>query len=77
MQSNKSWYESKSADSDMWELSPSMKHKRAGHAAVILGNSIYVIGGTNDTRILRSVERFDVETQMWFQVASMHERRKV
>lgn len=38
-----------------------LNHARASHAAIVLGDFLYVVGGQNDSReFVRSIERFEV-----------------
>ena len=48
-----------------------MRTRRRGHGAAALAGKLYVAGGTDDERVLRSVERFDPITNAWEQLAPM------
>lgn len=52
-----------------------MPHKRAGLAAVIFDDKIYVIGGIVDSRYLKTMEAYDLENGEWKKKASMKETR--
>lgn len=65
-----------------WETMPPMQHPRQGLTCALLGGKIYAIGGsqtddfhTGPTDRLRVVERFDVNTQTWENVASLQSSR--
>ena len=56
---------------------PPMKKQRFECRAVVDGNSLVVMGGTNSNRgILSSVEVFDFKTSKWSNLPSMNEPRK-
>jgi hypothetical protein len=48
-----------------WEKVAPMKQERASHAAVTIGDKIYVFGGRVGLTTLRSTEIFDIRTQSW------------
>ena len=53
-----------------------MKYKRRGATAVIIGESVYVMGGTDENaKELKSVECFNVERNSWRKLPSMNEER--
>jgi N-acetylneuraminic acid mutarotase len=67
---------------DAWASAPSLSVARAKHDAVLLANQqVLVFGGTEGvvyskaTDALRSAEMYDVTTQTWSLVASMHYAR--
>ncbi|XP_015783234.1 kelch-like protein 8 [Tetranychus urticae] len=50
---------------------PRLKNSRAGHRLIMCDNSLYVIGGRDESNILDSVERFDSEQNKWQIVTPM------
>lgn len=69
---------------DTWKSMPDMPTPRAGLAAAVLGQAIYVIGGRDSgggpcsqgpDGELATVERFDIPTQTWSTVASLPSAR--
>ncbi|XP_077295787.1 kelch-like protein 35 [Arctopsyche grandis] len=56
---------------DTWTKLPAMKKHRDDCAAACWGDYIYAIGGVNGVSALCSVERYDVNTQIWDFVAHM------
>ena len=58
------------------EQLPAMKYKRSGCAAVISGNKVFVMGRYNEEqRYLSSVECFDFEHQVWYELPPMKEAK--
>ena len=56
------------------EQMPSMKYRRTDCAAVLSGNKVYVMGGRNEQgKALRSMECFDLQRQVWEELAPMNE----
>lgn len=63
-------------ETDSWTVLAPMNQGRTGLALVALGNSLYAIGGRTMTAPcgggpLASVERYDIDTNTWTQVAPM------
>jgi N-acetylneuraminic acid mutarotase len=61
-----------SSDERSWETLPSMQTPRAGHAAGVIGDRLYVVGGTTDSTFLdveraplTSLEIYDFRTREW------------
>jgi len=61
-----------SPDRGEWETLPSMPTPRAGHAAGVIGDRLYVVGGTTDSAFgdpeeaaLNSLEIYDFESGEW------------
>ncbi|KAF3696697.1 Kelch-like protein 10 [Channa argus] len=52
------------------ELTP-----RAYHGTAFLNGSVYCVGGTDNIQQLSTVQRFDLGTHTWQEVAPMHSRR--
>ena len=53
-----------------------MKYKRRGATAVMIGKSVYVMGGTDEKgKELKSVECFNIEHNSWRELPSMNEER--
>ena len=48
-----------------------MKVARSGLGSAILGDALFVAGGSNNNSPLSSVERYDIETDKWSQIADM------
>ena len=59
------------------EQLPGMKYKRSECAAVISGNKVFVMGGYNKEQLgcLSSVECFDLDDQVWYELPSMSEAK--
>ena len=59
------------------KMLPCLNHKRAGCAAVIIGNVIVVMGGIEyDTvKCLNSVEFLDLNTNVWRELSPMTTKR--
>ena len=56
---------------------PSMKKKRSGCAAVIIGNNIVVMGGEGDRfKPVNSVECYNFDTNTWTEFPAMIKARK-
>lgn len=49
-----------------------LKHARESSATAVLSGKLYIIGGIYDRTVLRTVERFDPETNRWTEVAEMN-----
>jgi Kelch motif len=61
-----------SPDEGKWETLPSMATPRAGHAAVVIGDRLYVLGGSTESAFidaedapLASIEIYDFQTGEW------------
>lgn len=61
-----------------WEELPPMQNPRAGHAAAVIGDRLYVVGGTSDSGFagaeeqpLSSLEIYDFRTGEWSQGSDM------
>jgi N-acetylneuraminic acid mutarotase len=53
-----------------------MKYKRRGAVAVLIGKSVYVMGGADENgKDLKSVQCFDIERNSWHELPSMNEER--
>lgn len=59
------------ARADLW-VTLNAKTARAHHGAAVLNGFVYVIGGCNLQTYLNSVQRFDIVTCTWHQVAPMN-----
>ncbi|KAK3236228.1 hypothetical protein CYMTET_53617 [Cymbomonas tetramitiformis] len=57
------------------EAVPSMRTKRNGCAAVVQGQHVYVLGGSDGSHVLETVERLDTATGQWEAVPSMRTER--
>lgn len=61
-------------DRGVWELVGSMNDRRRALATVSLPNGVYALGGYGDD-YLKTVERYDSESNTWIYVESMkHDR---
>ena len=59
------------------ERSPSMKHKRRGHSAIIMHDVIVVLGGYNtEQKYLNSVETYTIGADGWRELPGMREKRQ-
>jgi hypothetical protein len=56
-------------------LLPSMRCKRRGCTAVVIGNNIVVLGGNNGQGRLKSVEAFNFESYTWQELPEMSRAR--
>ncbi len=57
-------------------MSPSMLHKRRGCVAVVIENTIVVLGGADERgNDLKSVEGFSFERFSWHELPDMNEER--
>jgi hypothetical protein len=58
-------------------LLPSMRRKRRGCTAVVIGNNIVVLGGLDERgrRVLKSVEAFNFESNIWQELPEMSKAR--
>jgi hypothetical protein len=57
-------------------LLPSMRCKRRGCTAVVIGNNIVVLGGVDELlHDLKSVEAFNFESYSWQELPEMSEER--
>ena len=52
-----------------------MLEQRWEHCAVSLEDSIFAFGGRNGNKTLSSVERFDIERDVWLPSTAMSEKR--
>jgi len=52
-----------------WQELPELRSARAGAAAAVVGDQMYVIGGENESGVLGDVERYDVRFQTWAQLS--------
>ena len=56
---------------------PSLKKKRSGCAAVIIGNNIVVMGGKRDGfKLVNSVECYNFDTNTWTEFPAMIKARQ-
>lgn len=53
-----------------WQELPALGTPRAGAAAAVVNDQMYVIGGENADRVLGAVERYDVGFKTWAQLSS-------
>ena len=53
-----------------WQELPELRSPRAGAAAAVVGDQMYVIGGENQDGVLGAVERYDVGFKTWAQLSS-------
>ncbi|XP_065055517.1 kelch-like protein 28 isoform X2 [Rhopilema esculentum] len=58
-----------------WDFAPSLKEPRYNHEAVTLNSTLYVLGGYNDQRCLKSVECYNEYSRQWQFVRPMMESR--
>jgi hypothetical protein len=56
-------------------LLPSMRCKRRGCTAVVIGNNIVVLGGDDERGTLKSVETFNFESYTWEELPEMSKAR--
>jgi N-acetylneuraminic acid mutarotase len=56
-------------------LLPSMRCKRQGCTAVVIGNNIVVLGGHGEYGLLKSVETFNFESYTWQELPEMSQGR--
>jgi N-acetylneuraminic acid mutarotase len=54
-----------------WQPVAGLLTGRLGHAAVVLGGALYVLGGEDEDDILASVERYDPDQDTWVYVTPM------
>ena len=59
----------------VWKEIAPMHSRRCYVSVTELSGKIYACGGHNSTDRLRSVERYDPETNQWTMLASMHFQR--
>eukprot|EP00966_Prymnesium_polylepis_P091657 2121640-Prymnesium_polylepis.1 len=63
----------------VWDAAPSMSTSRFAHAAVVLDNRLYVLGGASikigEMHTLSSVEVFDPTRGVWEEAPAMGARR--
>lgn len=55
---------------DCW-VTVSTKICRSDHGAAVINNSVYLVGGCSNEVYLNSVQRFDLVTRTWHEVAPM------
>ena len=60
------------SEEDRWYLVPPMKTARRGAGAAALHGKLFVIGGSDGTNFLNSVECYDPSTDEWKTVASLN-----
>jgi N-acetylneuraminic acid mutarotase len=61
---------------DKWDTTKTdMPTKRAQASASVVNDTIYVIGGANDTGPLKTVEAYDPKTNTWTKKMNMHTER--
>ncbi|XP_019963358.2 kelch-like protein 10 [Paralichthys olivaceus] len=61
---------------DLWiGVSDKMEHPRAYHGTAFLDGRVYCIGGFDRLNFFNSVDRLDLATHTWQEVAPMHYRR--
>lgn len=53
-----------------WQELPALRSPRAGAAAAVVGDEMFVIGGENENGVLGTVERYDVRFQTWAQLSN-------
>ncbi len=58
---------------NIWSGLPDMPTPRQNPLVSIVGNSIYVIGGMDNTKVIPCVEVFDIQTQTWGKGTDMPE----
>eukprot|EP00957_Ditylum_brightwellii_P029364 2219696-Ditylum_brightwellii.AAC.1 len=63
-------------DTNKWNDINSMRTKRYGAAAVSLGQSIIVMGGTDGYSSLSSAEQYDTTSGQWSAFPAMNEARR-
>lgn len=72
-------FESFVDDVGVWETLPPMPTRRRGLASVVIRGKLYAVGGgqasTQKSPSLQTVERFDMEANIWEAVPSMHTPR--
>ncbi|XP_019963359.2 kelch-like protein 10 isoform X1 [Paralichthys olivaceus] len=61
---------------DLWiDVSDKMEHPRAYHGTAFLDGRVYCIGGFDRLNFFNSVDRLDLATHTWQEMASMHYSR--
>jgi hypothetical protein len=60
---------------EQYHMLPSMRCKRRGCTAVVIGNSIVVLGGYGENGKLKSVEAFNFESYTWQELPEMSQAR--
>jgi len=56
----------------VWKEFPALKHARHYHAMVVVGGDLYAVGGDNFIGAIRSIERFNPESNSWEEFGSMN-----
>ncbi len=54
-----------------------MSAPRCNHAAVAIGDYLFVLGGTDGNEALNTVERFDLLEEVWEQMAPLPTARQL
>ena len=54
-----------------WSLVSSPGHPRATGSAVSIGDMVYLFGGEDENLRLHAVERFDIRSNKWHEIATM------
>uniref|UniRef100_A0A665VN07 Kelch-like protein 10 n=1 Tax=Echeneis naucrates TaxID=173247 RepID=A0A665VN07_ECHNA len=67
-------FEAYDVRTDRW-VTVNAEISRTHHGAAVLDNFVYLIGGCDHETYLKTVERFDITTFTWQQVAPMNSRR--
>ena len=52
-------------DTDIWQAHAALPKARAGHAAAVIDNAIYVFGGEHSKGVDREVFKYDLTKQQW------------
>lgn len=55
-----------------WTALPPMKNGRGNHASVIHAGYMYIIGGQDETSVLKSVEYYAPQIDQWSMAAPMN-----
>jgi len=61
--------------SDSWSRLPSMRTRRNGVGAVVVGDRLFAVGGQTSSEVLRNVEVYDIARRTWAVGPSLPEPR--
>ncbi|XP_037937944.1 kelch-like protein 26 [Teleopsis dalmanni] len=59
------------AVTDTWQYMPILEENRSQHAGVVIGDQLYISGGTDQHLVLKTFWRFDSNTEKWHKLAPM------
>ena len=63
------WYD---IQTDQWISISPINQARCDHAAVSIGESIFVLGGRNGNSTLKSVEMYDTRSNKWMEITPIN-----